>query len=99
MACEAGNGRRLEACETTMHPGTQFIVIVFSHLDDVFLPTPYLNRSLVFTMTGDAPVLYAQRPEWVDVVPIPQYEGIQPLAPIFYTPECAYTSRPVISFR
>jgi hypothetical protein len=35
-------------------------------------------------------VLYAERPEWSDVVPIPQYENIQPLAPIFYTPECMH---------
>lgn len=33
-------------------------------------------------------VLYAERPEWSDVVPIPQYENLQPLAPIFYSPEC-----------
>ncbi|KAI0280204.1 protein prenylyltransferase [Russula aff. rugulosa BPL654] len=32
-------------------------------------------------------VLYAERPEWSDVVPIPQYENLQPLAPIFYSPE------------
>ncbi|KAI0250699.1 protein prenylyltransferase [Lactifluus subvellereus] len=32
-------------------------------------------------------VLYAERPEWSDVVPIAQYENIQPLAPIFYSPE------------
>ncbi|KAI9509310.1 protein prenylyltransferase [Russula earlei] len=28
-----------------------------------------------------------ERPEWTDVVPVPQYENIQPLAPIFYSPE------------
>ncbi|KAH9973756.1 hypothetical protein BGW80DRAFT_1437112 [Lactifluus volemus] len=33
------------------------------------------------------PVLYAERSEWSDVVPIAQYENIQPLAPIFYSPE------------
>jgi len=32
-------------------------------------------------------VLYAERPEWSDVDPVPQYENIQPLAPIFYSPE------------
>jgi hypothetical protein len=37
-------------------------------------------------------VLYAERPEWSDVVPIAQYENIQPLAPIFYSPECAQCS-------
>ncbi|KAI6148522.1 hypothetical protein BKA82DRAFT_459774 [Pisolithus tinctorius] len=31
--------------------------------------------------------LYAERPEWEDVVPLPQYESVKPLAPIFYTPE------------
>ncbi|TFK48979.1 protein prenylyltransferase [Heliocybe sulcata] len=33
------------------------------------------------------PALYAEDPAWADVVPIPQYEGVSPLAPIFYTPE------------
>ncbi|KAH9996714.1 protein prenylyltransferase [Russula compacta] len=28
-----------------------------------------------------------ERPEWSDMVPVPQYENIQPLAPIFYSPE------------
>jgi len=32
-------------------------------------------------------VLYAERPEWADVVPVAQYENVQPLAPIFYSPE------------
>lgn len=32
-------------------------------------------------------VLYAERPEWADLVPVAQYENIQPLAPIFYSPE------------
>jgi hypothetical protein len=36
------------------------------------------------------PVLYAERSEWSDVVPIAQYENIQPLAPIFYSPECTH---------
>ncbi|KAF8137413.1 hypothetical protein EV363DRAFT_1428312 [Boletus edulis] len=31
--------------------------------------------------------LFADRPEWADVVPIEQYEGAPPIAPIFYTPE------------
>ena len=37
-------------------------------------------------------VLYAERPEWADVVPVAQYENIQPLAPIFYSPECTQPS-------
>jgi len=32
-------------------------------------------------------VLYADKPEWADVTPITQYEGVAPLAPIFYSPE------------
>ncbi|THV01866.1 protein prenylyltransferase [Dendrothele bispora CBS 962.96] len=32
-------------------------------------------------------VLYAEQPEWADVIPIPQYENVEPLAPILYTPE------------
>lgn len=30
--------------------------------------------------------LFAERPEWVDVVPLEQYEGVNPLAPILYSP-------------
>ncbi|KIM70428.1 hypothetical protein SCLCIDRAFT_100662 [Scleroderma citrinum Foug A] len=37
-------------------------------------------------MTEDGP-LFAERSEWQDVVPLEQYEGVKPLAPIFYTPE------------
>lgn len=33
---------------------------------------------------------YADRPEWSDVIPIQQYENMNPLAPIFYTDACAY---------
>jgi len=34
----------------------------------------------------EEPLLYAERPEWADVTPIPQYlEGANPIAPIFYT--------------
>lgn len=40
-------------------------------------------------MEQDRP-LFADRPEWADVVPLEQYEGATPIAPIFYTPECAY---------
>ncbi|KZV75889.1 protein prenylyltransferase [Peniophora sp. CONT] len=42
-------------------------------------------------MAADAPSnpppMYAELEEWADVTPVPQYEGVQPLAPIFYTPE------------
>ncbi|THH01451.1 hypothetical protein EW026_g1227 [Hermanssonia centrifuga] len=31
--------------------------------------------------------MYSERPDWADVVPLPQYEGVNPIAPIFYTPE------------
>lgn len=33
-------------------------------------------------------MLYAERPEWEDVVPVPQYQGVDALAPINYSPEC-----------
>ncbi|KAG9313486.1 hypothetical protein JVU11DRAFT_5811 [Chiua virens] len=31
--------------------------------------------------------LFANKPEWADVVPLEQYESATPIAPIFYTPE------------
>lgn len=31
--------------------------------------------------------LYAERPEWADVVPLPQYQGVDALAPINYSAE------------
>lgn len=37
-------------------------------------------------------LLYSQRPEWTDVLPLEQYENISPLAPIFYTDECEQTN-------
>jgi protein farnesyltransferase/geranylgeranyltransferase type-1 subunit alpha len=33
--------------------------------------------------------LFAERQEWSDVEPVPQYETGTPVAPILYTPECA----------
>ena len=37
----------------------------------------------------DKPILFANRPEWADVVPQEQYEDGDPLAPIFYSVECS----------
>lgn len=34
--------------------------------------------------SSSTPVHFADRPEWADVTPIEQYEGINPLAPILY---------------
>lgn len=36
--------------------------------------------------------LFAERPEWADVVPVPQYETNTPIAPILYSPECALSN-------
>ncbi len=33
-------------------------------------------------------MLYAENPEWSDVTGLPQYEGVNPLAPIMYDNEC-----------
>ena len=38
--------------------------------------------------------LLADDPEWADVVPIRQYENVNPIAPIFYNEECPYGSYP-----
>ncbi|KJA18001.1 hypothetical protein HYPSUDRAFT_145674 [Hypholoma sublateritium FD-334 SS-4] len=35
---------------------------------------------------ADTP-LFAEREEWADVQPLEQYEGVNPIAPIFYSPE------------
>jgi len=32
-------------------------------------------------------VLFSERPEWADVTPLEQYEGVNPLAPIYYSEE------------
>jgi hypothetical protein len=45
--------------------------------------------SLSTTMPNSTRALYADRPEWSDVIPLKQYEGATPVAPIFYTDECA----------
>lgn len=39
--------------------------------------------------TPDDEPLYANRSDWKDIEPVEQYEDINPLAPIFYTEECA----------
>ena len=39
--------------------------------------------------TDDRSLLYAERPEWSDVTPLAQYEDANPIAPIFYSAECA----------
>ncbi|KAF8153149.1 hypothetical protein B0H34DRAFT_663021 [Crassisporium funariophilum] len=42
----------------------------------------------MFDASGDEdPPLFCERKEWGDVVPVEQYEGVVPLAPIFYTEE------------
>ncbi|KAL1730592.1 hypothetical protein EV714DRAFT_272547 [Schizophyllum commune] len=38
-------------------------------------------------LNSDDVLLYSQRPDWADVRPLEQYEGVNPLAPIFYTDE------------
>lgn len=43
-------------------------------------------------ISDDELPLFSERPDWADVVPLEQYENINPLAPIFYTEECASTS-------
>ncbi|KAI0763174.1 protein prenylyltransferase [Irpex lacteus] len=37
--------------------------------------------------TPSKPPLYCEREDWSDIVPIPQYDGVNPIAPIFYNPE------------
>ncbi len=46
------------------------------------LPTMVSNED-------DKPRLFAERPEWADVLPQEQYEDGDPLAPIFYSEECS----------
>jgi len=43
-------------------------------------------------ISDDEVPLFSERPDWADVVPLEQYENINPLAPIFYTEECASNS-------
>ncbi|GBE88708.1 protein prenylyltransferase [Sparassis latifolia] len=42
--------------------------------------------STTFDEDEDIETLYADKAEWADVVPVQQYEGVAPLAPIFYSP-------------
>jgi hypothetical protein len=61
----------------------------------VLRPTVILMSASTVDNTAEH-VLYAERPEWSDLTPIPQYENIQPLAPIFYNPECMqHSSHPL----
>lgn len=54
-------------------------------LDDRSFPT---TMSATFDDSSDEPTLYANNPEWADVIPLQQYEGVEPIAPIFYSEEC-----------
>ena len=71
-------------------------IVPISSLFDHCLIARALYKTLYSTTTmSDVTTnhgLYAERPEWSDVVPIPQYENLQPLAPIFYSPECTQHS-------
>jgi protein farnesyltransferase/geranylgeranyltransferase type-1 subunit alpha len=42
---------------------------------------------------------YAENPEWADVQPIPQDDGVNPLVPIAYSRECMIPSCTTFSFR
>ena len=43
--------------------------------------------------------LLANDPEWEDVVPVRQYENVNPIAPIFYSEECPYGPNYFVSLR
>ena len=45
-----------------------------------------LSTAILYNMSD----LLADDPEWADVVPIRQYENVNPIAPIFYNEECPY---------
>ena len=65
-------------------------IITVSFVSSV--PRPSLTLRTMSHLEGDEdplPLMYCERPDWEDVTPIPQYEGVNsPIAPIFYTPEC-----------
>lgn len=48
-----------------------------------YLPT------MVSSDNDDTTILFADRPEWADIVPQEQYEDSDPVAPIFYTEACS----------
>lgn len=50
-----------------------------ARISSLFLPT--------MSFTFDDTPLYAEQAEWADVVPVPQYQGIDTLAPINYSEE------------
>ncbi|KAJ3564782.1 hypothetical protein NP233_g8066 [Leucocoprinus birnbaumii] len=46
-----------------------------------------MTHSRSISEEEEGPILFADRPEWSDVVTTPQYETDQPIAPILYSPE------------
>lgn len=52
--------------------------------------SPLPNKTTMSVPDGALP--YSQRPEWQDIIPVPQHESLNPLAPIFYTDECTALS-------
>lgn len=57
---------------------------------------PYIHLYSPSTMDTDG--LLADDPTWADVVPIRQYENVNPIAPIFYSVECPYGPCPFVPF-
>ena len=53
-----------------------------------FINTHHEATTHAMPLNSDDVLLYSQRPDWADVQPLEQYEGVNPLAPIFYTDEC-----------
>ena len=53
-----------------------------------FINTHHEATTHAMPLNSDDVLLYSQRQDWADVQPFEQYEGVNPLAPIFYTDEC-----------
>lgn len=63
------------------------ICFVWPGLSATLLPLDLDCRTMPPVDIADS-VPYSERPEWSDLTPVAQYENIQPLAPIFYNPDC-----------
>jgi hypothetical protein len=73
-------------------PFTPFIVGPPSHFTNTLHWAALGPYALMPLHVAEDTPLFAEREEWADVQPLEQYEGANPIAPIFYTAQCEFGS-------
>lgn len=80
-------------------PFTPFIVGLPSQFPNTLHWTVLGPYSFMPLHVADDTPLFAEREDWADVQPLEQYEGVNPIAPIFYTAQCEFGPRGCVHLR